>query len=195
MPAFSVFLQVPSLSKRLSAYLARERFIATVCSAVHCQATGAQERFATQTTEVFLFSDLLLRSLFLLVNKPKKDIVSPLRQIASREHGKNFRVVLISHLLSLTWLATLTDFLLATWLRVFRPLAQAKPEHGRHKSQRQCHMKLRLSAIISRLFHVVWPAKCALTILELICCERLENEKKKCSHLPQGGKTSNFICR
>lgn len=132
MPAFSVFLQVSSLSKRLSALLARERFIATVCSAVHCQATGAQECFATQTTEVFLFSDLLLWSLFLLVNKPKMDIIPSLRQISSRVHGKNFSVVLISHLLSLTWLATLTDFLLATWPRVFRRLAQAKPKHGRH---------------------------------------------------------------
>lgn len=102
MPAFSVFLQVPSLSKRLTTLFARERLIATVCSAMHCQATGAQERFATQTTEIFLFSDLLLRSLFLLVNKPEKDIVSSLRKISKREDGKNFSVVLISYLLSLT---------------------------------------------------------------------------------------------
>ena len=42
------------------------------------------------------------------------------------------------------------------------------------------------SAIISRLFQVVWLEKCVLTIVELNCYERFEDLEKKTENVSPG---------
>lgn len=76
MPAFEVLFKVSCLSESLSTLLTRERFVTTVCTAVHGKAARTQERFTAQAAEILLLACPLLGTLFFVVNKPNNQDTS-----------------------------------------------------------------------------------------------------------------------